>query len=352
MNRMLSNIQWQWVRYSVGLGLVIGLLSLLLISIISKQDMVTIALHPIAGLPFILYFLMSVMLIGSVFGFVAGKQMKKRLDKLEEAAMAFERGNYNFRVPDLGSDEIGTVGKRLNVMGKRVKEQIVSLQRLSTERAEWSERLKQAAITEERQRLARELHDAVSQQLFAISMMTSAVQQTLAADPAKAEQQVAMIEEMAGNAQSEMRALLLHLRPAHLEGKGLKAGIEDLLNELKQKHDLAISWEIEDLPDLAKGIEDHLFRIIQEAISNVLRHAKASSLQVWLAVVQDQIRLKVQDDGIGFNPDKEKHSSYGLRTMNERVNEIGGVLEVISLPNKGTQINVKVPLVQMEKKEE
>ncbi len=347
----LSNIQWQWVRYSVSLGLVISLLSFLLILTVSEQDLITIALTPLFSLPFIVWLLLAAMLIGAIFGFVAGKQMKKRLDQLEEAAMAYERGNYQYRVPDLGNDEIGTVGKRLNVMSRRVNEQIASLQRLSAERAEWNERLKQAAVTEERQRLARELHDAVSQQLFAISMMTSALQHTLQSDPEKAKKQVAMVEEMATNAQSEMRALLLHLRPAHLEGKGLKEGVDDLLNELKQKHDLEITWDIEPLPKLAKGIEDHLFRIIQEAISNTLRHAKASSLQVWLAVVNHQIRLKVQDDGIGFNPDEAKHSSYGLRSMKERVNEIGGVLEVISLPNKGTQINVKVPLMQMEKEE-
>lgn len=347
----LSNIQWQWVRYSVSLSLVITLLSFLIIMAVTEQDLITIALIPIISLPFILWLLLAAMLIGAIFGFVAGKQMKKRLDQLEKAAMAYERGNYQYRVPELGNDEIGTVGKRLNVMGRRVNEQIASLQRLSAERAEWNERLKQAAVTEERQRLARELHDAVSQQLFAISMMTSALQQTLLKDPEKAKKQVAMVEEMAGNAQSEMRALLLHLRPAHLEGKGLKEGVDDLLNELKQKHDLEITWDIEPLPKLAKGIEDHLFRIIQEAISNTLRHAKASSLQVWLAVVQNQIRLKVQDDGIGFNPDVAKHSSYGLRSMKERVNEIGGVLEVISLPKKGTQINVKVPLAQVEKEE-
>lgn len=348
----LSNIQWQWVRYSVILSLVISLLSFLLVLAVTRLEVVATALHPVAGLPFILWLLLAVAAISAIFGFIAGKQMKKRLDHLEEAALAYERGNYQHQVPDLGQDEIGTVAKRLNVMSRRVREQIASLQRLSTERAEWTERLKQAAITEERQRLARELHDAVSQELFAISMMTSAIKQTLLTDPDKAQKQVAMVEEMAGNAQSEMRALLLHLRPAHLEGKGLKEGVDDLLNELRQKHDLDISWHVDPLPELAKGIEDHLFRIIQEAISNVLRHAKASSLQVWLAVLQNQIRLKIQDDGIGFNPDVVKHSSYGLRSMKERVNEIGGVLEVISLPNKGTQINVKVPLVEMNGKED
>lgn len=351
MNRMrLYNIQWQWVRYTIGIGFIICVMLLLLMSAIFGQEIFTIMLHPFAGVPFLILLMVLISIIGAIFGYIMGNRMKKRLDQLEEASMAFERGNFSYRVPELGADEIGVVGKRLNIMSKRVEEQIASLQRLSTERAEWSETLKQATITEERQRLARELHDAVSQQLFAISMMTSAVQHNITGNSDKAARQMAMIEEMAGIAQSEMRALLLHLRPAHLEGKRLKEGVDDLMHELQQKHDLSITWDIQEMHHLTKGVEDHLFRIIQEAISNALRHAKASSLQVKMSVVSDQVRLRVEDDGVGFNPEIEKHASYGMRTMNERVNEIGGVLEIITLPNKGTQIDVKVPLVHMEKK--
>ncbi|SFG38413.1 two-component system, NarL family, sensor histidine kinase LiaS [Desulfotomaculum arcticum] len=349
MNRMkLSNIQWQWIRYTIGFGMINTVLLLLLLWIVEGRYILEVVLQNVLGIPLLLVLMFIIMLLGTMLGFMAGKRMKRRLDELEEASMAYERGKFSYRVPDLGTDEIGVVGKRLNNMSSRVEEQIASMQRLSAEKAEWNETLKQAAVTAERQRLARELHDAVSQQLFAISMMTSAVQKTIKQQPQKAARQMAMIEEMAGIAQSEMRALLLHLRPAHLEGKGLKEGVEDLLQELEQKHDLLIKWSVEPLPQMAKGIEDHLFRIIQEAISNVLRHAKAKSLQLNLAVVQNQIRMKIQDDGIGFSSGQDKHSSYGLRTMYERVNEIGGVLDIFSLPQKGTQIDVKVPLVQIK----
>lgn len=353
MNKIrLHNIQWQWIRYSIGFGFMVIILTLVLISLLMGQEIVTLLMHSIIGIPVIVLLMFMVMICGSICGYIMGNRMKKRLDELEQALMAFERGTFSYRLPDLGSDEIGVVGLRLNKMSERVEEQIASLQRLSTERAEWSETLKQATITEERQRLARELHDAVSQQLFAISMMTSAVQQNITSDSQKSRRQIGMIEEMASIAQSEMRALLLHLRPAHLEGKRLKEGVEDLLHELHEKHDLNITWHIQEIDDVAKGIEDHLFRIIQESISNVLRHAKASTLQVNLALIHNQIRLKVQDDGIGFDLGSEKLSSYGLQSMNERVNEIGGVLDIISLPNKGTQIDVKVPLIEIEREDE
>lgn len=103
---------------------------------------------------------------------------------------------------------------------------------------------------------------------------------------------------------------------------------------------------IEEITGLSKGVEDHLFRIIQEAISNTLRHAKASAIDLLLYKVNEQVRLKIRDNGIGFLVDEKKTSSYGLQTMAERVNEIGGLLDIFSRPGKGTEIEVKVPIVQ------
>lgn len=107
-------------------------------------------------------------------------------------------------------------------MAKRVEGQVASLQKLSNERAEWQVQMKKSVVSEERQRLARELHDAVSQQLFAISMMTSAILEGMKEKDEKILKQMRLVERMAGDAQNEMRALLLHLRPITLEGKDLK----------------------------------------------------------------------------------------------------------------------------------
>ena len=160
-------------------------------------------------------------------------------------------------------------------ISKRWEDQVSSLQRLSTNNAQLAEQARVTAIVEERQRLARELHDAVSQQLFAISMTATAVGRTLDKDFDKAQRQVALIEEMSAVAQSEMRALLLHLRPVYLEGKALEQGLRDLITELRIKVPMEITFEMDDDIHLLKGIENHLFRIIQEAMSNTLRHSKA-----------------------------------------------------------------------------
>lgn len=208
----------------------------------------------------------------------------------------------------------------------------------------WTEKVKFSAVIEERQRLARELHDAVSQQLFAISMTATAVSRTIERDWSRAKRQVQLIEEMAAVAQSEMRALLLHLRPVHLDGKNLGQALKGLVEELIQKVPMRISVEVDESIVMNPQSEDHLFRIAQEALSNTLRHAKAESMDIRLYRSDGGVVMSVQDSGIGFDLEAKKQTSYGLLTMEERVNELGGSLTMTSKPAEGTHIHIWVPV--------
>lgn len=207
----------------------------------------------------------------------------------------------------------------------------------------WTEQVRFSAVIEERQRLARELHDAVSQQLFAISMTATAVSRTMEKDWERAKRQVQLIEEMASVAQSEMRALLLHLRPVHLDGKNLGMALRSLIDELKQKVPMKITLEADPTIKLDTEAEDHLFRIAQEALSNSLRHSKAEHLNIFLQHAGSHVRLTLQDDGQGFNLEEKKQTSYGLLTMEERVNVLGGSLKLITSPGNGVLIDIWVP---------
>lgn len=344
--KKLSSIRWRLVTFSAWACVAATFLFLLILSLLHLVDAWKLLTSDWLGIPLVAILLLLILGIGAFFGYASANLIKKRMEKLVQSILIFERGNFGHRVEPLGEDEIGLMAMRLNQMAERVEKQVASLQKLSTERAEWQEQLKKTAVSEERQRLARELHDAVSQQLFAISMMSSAIKETMDEADGRVREQMAAVEKMAGDAQSEMRALLLHLRPATLEGKGLKEGIEELLAELEAKQPVSIRWEVANLPDLPKGIEDHLFRIVQEGLSNVFRHSQAASVNVRLGMAGRQISLRIFDNGIGFDMSKPKSSSYGLQTIQERVNEIGGVAEVISFPGKGTQIEVKVPIVE------
>ncbi|MEV5026321.1 sensor histidine kinase [Paenibacillus sp. LPE1-1-1.1] len=207
----------------------------------------------------------------------------------------------------------------------------------------WTEKVKFTAVIEERQRLARELHDAVSQQLFAISMTATAVSRTIDRDWERAKRQVQLIEEMAAVAQSEMRALLLHLRPVHLDGKNLGQALSVLVDELKQKVPMTITLEVDETIILSPNAEDHLFRIAQEALSNTLRHSKADSMAIQLIRLGNQVHMSLQDSGVGFDLEAKRQTSYGLLTMEERVLELGGSLQMISKPGEGTIIQIWIP---------
>lgn len=206
---------------------------------------------------------------------------------------------------------------------------------------------KEEILEVERHRLARELHDSVSQQLFAAMMMMSALNEQAKKNdlPEVQQKQLAMVSDIINASQSEMRALLLHLRPVTLEGKSLKQGIEQLLRELETKIKISLKWEIEDIK-ISSGIEDQLFRVVQELLSNTLRHAKANELEVYLHQVEQSILLRVIDDGVGFDTSEQKAGSYGLMNIRERVAAVGGTIKIISFKGQGTSVEIKVPLLK------
>lgn len=221
-----------------------------------------------------------------------------------------------------------------------IQSQRKSLQRIIDERAEAQDKLIQERIIQERQRLARELHDSVSQQLFAASMLLSAI--TESNDDLPAQKPLLQVERVVQQAQLEMRALLLHLRPAALNNKSLAEGLEELLVELREKVLFDIRFRLEEV-NLSKGAEDHLFRIAQETLSNTLRHAQATEVDVLFVERDGLVIFRVQDNGIGFKDSDGKGGSYGLQNVKERAIEIGGSCKIVSVPSQGTIVEVKLP---------
>ncbi|MFC0215208.1 histidine kinase [Paenibacillus chartarius] len=341
--KKLTNLIWRSMGEATVLSLVLFGVILYVLLVYGYIDIESISWADAIPLGFMV--MMIVAGIGAAYGYWHAERVKRRIDPLLDTMLLLEKGNFSRPVPELGLDEIGRLGEQLNRIMKKWEEQVTSLQRLSTDNAELAEKARFSAVVEERQRLARELHDAVSQQLFAISMTATAVGRTLDKDFEKSKRQIHLIEEMAAVAQSEMRALLLHLRPVHLEGKRLSEGLSELLQELRAKVPMDITWDMDDELKLPRGIEDHLFRIVQEAMSNALRHSKASKLEVRLQQRPDAARLTIRDDGVGFDLEAKKHTSYGLVTMKERVSEIGGSLHIVTAPEKGTRIDIRVPIL-------
>lgn len=298
-------------------------------------------------MPFYLFCVLISILIGIIYGLSTGFHLKKQLDSVTNSLRQLEDGKLNIIEEPHAIPEFHAISQQLKKVKLHLSEQTKLSQKLANEKAVDQEKRIQEIVSQERQRLARELHDSVSQQLFAASMLMSAINEGSSPHGEQQAKQLNMVESMIHQSQLEMRALLLHLRPAALKGKSLKEGMEELLIELSQKVQMEVSWKIESLK-LDKGIEDHLFRILQESVSNTLRHSKAQSLNVLLIKRDQQVIMRVLDDGIGFDVETEKTGSYGLQSMRERAIELGGSLKVVSLPGNGTRLEVKVPILKEE----
>ena len=203
-------------------------------------------------------------------------------------------------------------------------------------------------IEKERKRIARDLHDTVSQELFAAHMILSGVsQQALKLDREKMQTQLQSVAAILETAQKDLRVLLLHLRPVELEDKSLVEGIQILLKELEDKSDLKVSLK-QNVSKLPKKIEEHIFRIIQELISNTLRHAQASCLDVYLYQTDVELQLKVVDNGIGFQLGSLDDLSYGLRNIKERVEDMAGTVQLLTAPKQGLAVDIRIPLLDKE----
>jgi signal transduction histidine kinase len=202
-----------------------------------------------------------------------------------------------------------------------------------------------AAQEEERQRIARELHDGVGPDLASLNIRLLTVRKLLEREghPVAGE-----IEELAEQVQASIRDIrrLIHdLRPVALDELGLVPALREHLARCRQEHDLAIEFVAEVGERLPTAVESALFRIVQEAVNNVLRHAQAQHVSVNLKRDIDQVRLSVADDGQGFEPQLPRSGRHvGLWSMCERVEQLGGHFEVHSAPGQGTTVTTVVPL--------
>ena len=241
-----------------------------------------------------------------------------------------------FADPDLDASFKSLSGK-LNLLTEAVQ------------KAENQSLVKEEAIIEkERKRIARDLHDTVSQELFAAHMILSGVsQQALKLDREKMQTQLQSVAAILETAQKDLRVLLLHLRPVELEEKSLVEGIQILLKELEDKSDLKVSLK-QNVSKLPKKIEEHIFRILQELISNTLRHAQASCLDVYLYQTDVEVQLKVVDNGIGFQLGSLDDLSYGLRNIKERVEDMAGTVQLLTAPKQGLAVDIRIPLLDKE----
>lgn len=205
-------------------------------------------------------------------------------------------------------------------------------------------RSKELAAVQERQRLARELHDSVSQTLFSAQTMAEASLRQWTTNPTQAHTLLDEVYRLLASALTEMRVLLLELRPASLTQVGLKQLFEQYLQATLANQQIHIQFDIEDIPLLSGDVQIALYRIVQEAINNVVKHAKAATVTIRVRQSEQVLIVSVRDDGRGFSTGNQRPTSLGLNIMRERAESIGAQLHIESKAGQGTQVTVMLPV--------
>jgi signal transduction histidine kinase len=220
---------------------------------------------------------------------------------------------------------------------------------VAVENARLHAQARDLAALEERQRLARELHDSVSQALYGIALGARTARITLERDPAKAAEPLEYVLAQAEAGLTEMRALIFELRPETLAAEGLVCALGRNADALQARHGISVQTDLGTEPDISLALKETLHRIAQEALHNIVKHSGARHVSITLASRDGSIDLDVRDDGRGFDATAAFPGHLGLRTMRERAVRLGGTLAIDSAPGSGTHLHLQVPVLITEK---
>jgi signal transduction histidine kinase len=272
--------------------------------------------------------LLGALPVGAVFGLYSTRRLIGRLRRLAASTVAVADGDYQHRVLVSGSDEVAQLETNFNRMAARLTEAIAAERQL--------------ASAAERARIARELHDSISQDLFSLRLLAGGLRRTLPADSSLYPRVEAM-EHTATSTMHEMQALLLELRPVALQEAGLIPALQELCQAYRDRIGVAVDADLQPV-DLQPAVEHAVLRVIQEALANAVKHAHPNRIALRVRPDDLQVEVSVSDDGSGFDPDHAAgRHGMGLDLMRERVAELGGIFHLESTPDTGTTIRVLLP---------
>jgi signal transduction histidine kinase len=271
--------------------------------------------------------LIAIVPVGVLFGLLASWRLVRRVRRLERATLAVADGDYSVILPASGRDEVGRLEANFSSMTRQLDSA------LAAER----QRAAGGARDEERARLAREMHDAISQHLFALRMIAAGMRRANPGD-----QQAQAIERISEEALRDMQALLVELRPAGLDGAGLASALREVCTAYQDRLGVTVDASLDDVI-VPADVEHALLRITQEACANAVRHGNARRLAVSMTRLDGHVELAVRDTGDGFDPAVSRPGS-GLAHIRDRVSELGGTVDIDSAPGFGAAVVVWVPV--------
>lgn len=268
--------------------------------------------------------------VGGLFGFALAHWFVGRFLPVRLAVEKWSQGDFTAQVQDRSRDELGSLVRHLNSMAVQLKMLLQARRQL--------------AALEERHRLARDLHDSLKQQLFALGMLIGGARTVLHRDPAQVEQRFDEMEHLLEQAQEELKTLIHQLRPHALADKRLVAAVEQFCRQWEIQHGIEVRLELEQDLVLPRFLEEAYYRVMQEAFSNIARHSQATQVYVRLGRWQQSVLLSIADNGRGFEREALTKQGLGLVSMEERAREVGGLFRLECAPDQGTVVQVMVPL--------
>jgi signal transduction histidine kinase len=275
--------------------------------------------------------LVLVVPVGLLFGLLTTRRLIGRVQRLAEVTTAVAAGDFRPRVAVTGRDEVGRLEDGFNRMTERLGESVEAGRRSAQTEARHAER----------SRIARELHDSISQDLFSLSLLAAGMRR---AAPETLRVEAETMERTAARTMREMQAMLLELRPIALEDAGLVATLEELGRVYETRLGIRVRTTLEEAR-LTPACEHAVLRLVQEALGNAVKHAEPRVVDVRLQGGEEKVTVEVRDDGKGFDPDlaKSRHG-MGLALMRERVEELGGGFALMSELGEGTVVIATLPV--------
>jgi len=283
----------------------------------------------------VLVFLLGIGIMGTIFGAFFAHGLSKRFTRLSTTIDAWSEGDFSKFIEDTIGDEISQFARRLNNMAKQLQSLL--------------HRRQEMAVSEERNRLARDLHDSAKQMALAASFQLGTALTLYDGDPQTAKKHLVEADALVDSVRNELTNLVHELRPHQIDGQDFSEILKEYMVDWSHRSGIELNIDIGGRGELSVETREALFRIAQEALANIARHSSASHGDVTLEYGTDMVKMIIKDDGRGFDKSKQ-HGGIGLYSMQERAEVLGGSFTVESSPGHGTTITVTLPRLVDEEK--
>ncbi len=276
----------------------------------------------------LLIFLLGTGIMGAIFGAFFAHGLSTRFKRLSTTIDAWSEGDFSKFIDDTTGDEISQFSQRLNNMAKQLQDLL--------------RRRQEMAVSEERNRLARDLHDSAKQQALAASFQLGTALTLYDRDPQIAKKHLVEADALVDSVRNELTNLVHELRPQSMDGQDFSETLKEYAVDWSHRSGIELNINIEGNDELSLETREALFRIAQEALANIARHSSASRADVSLEYETKMVTMIIKDDGHGFDKSVQ-HGGLGLYSMQERAEVLGGSFTVESSPEQGTKIIVTLP---------